>query len=66
VLNGITHYQTAQRPILHDLSCNDGVGKQDQKRVATAPAYRAVTTSEVEPWVRREPVVMSWRGRVKR
>jgi hypothetical protein len=43
------------------------LASRDQNRLATAPACRAVrTTSEVEPWVRREPDVMSWRGRVKR
>jgi len=37
VLNRITHYQTAQRPILHDLSRNDGVGKERPEQSGHGP-----------------------------
>jgi len=38
-----------------------------QNNVATRPACMAVSTTNAdEPWVRNEPVVINWKGRVKR
>jgi hypothetical protein len=43
------------------------LASNDQKVAATRPACTAViTTREVLPWTRKEPVVISWKGRVRK